>query len=276
MKILAISNISGAVERVADMFENTNASVMAKEEANDIAGIRDKISAAFSKGIYDYAVVVVEDYISATAILNKSDEITAAVFDSEDDMAFLNGSKVNTLIIKASRKTLTFLGILTNVHASSGRKSEASSTAKAEKLAAKAIDWKRYAISNFDEEPISVFVNVSSVYVPYSGVGKQAVSQEEEIIDEIKLAVQDCARALQRYLSGIRNQNLRETRYKTIMRYVSQLSGDLSDITGVKKEEIEKNLKKLVEERFSISERDEENQEGEISEKQEKEEEDEE
>ena len=142
--------------------------------------------------------------------------------------------------------------------------------------AAKAIDWKRYAISNFDEEPISVFVNVSSVYVPYSGVGKQAVSQEEEIIDEIKLAVQDCARALQRYLSGIRNQNLRETRYKTIMRYVSQLSGDLSDITGVKKEEIEKNLKKLVEERFSISERDEENQEGEISEKQEKEEKDEE
>ncbi len=137
MKILAISNISGAVERVADMFENTNASVMAKEEANDIAGIRDKISAAFSKGIYDYAVVVVEDYISATAILNKSDEITAAVFDSEDDMAFLNGSKVNTLIIKASRKTLTFLGILANVHASSGRKSEASSTAKAEKLAEK-------------------------------------------------------------------------------------------------------------------------------------------
>ena len=140
--------------------------------------------------------------------------------------------------------------------------------------AAKAIDWKRYAISNFDEEPISVFVNVSSVYVPYSGVGKQAVSQEEEIIDEIKLAVQDCARALQRYLSGIRNQNLRENRYKTIMRYVSQLSGDLSDITGVKKEEIEKNLKRLVEERFSIPEKDEEDKEGETSEDQEREQED--
>jgi DNA topoisomerase-6 subunit B len=124
--------------------------------------------------------------------------------------------------------------------------------------AAKGIDWKRYGISNFEEEPISVLVNVSSVYVPYSGVGKQAISQEDEIIDEIKLAIQDCARALQRHISGIKNQNLRETRYKQIMRYVNQLSGDLSDITGTKKEEIEKKLKELVEERFRISEGEEE------------------
>ena len=117
--------------------------------------------------------------------------------------------------------------------------------------AAKGIDWKRYSIANFDEEPISVLVNVSSVYVPYSGVGKQAISQEEEIIDEIKLAVQDCARALQRYLGGVRSKEVQESRYKTIMRYVSQLSGDLSGITGAKKEEIEKSLKALVERRYS-------------------------
>lgn len=119
--------------------------------------------------------------------------------------------------------------------------------------AIKAIDWKRYAIANFDEEPISVLVNVSSVYVPYSGVGKQAISQEDEIIDEIKLAVQDCARTLQRYLSGVRNQNLMESRYKTIMRYVSQLSGDLSEITDYKKEEIQKALATLVETKYKIS-----------------------
>ncbi len=137
--------------------------------------------------------------------------------------------------------------------------------------AAKTIDWKRYSIANFDEEPISVFVNVSSVYVPYSGVGKQAVSQEEEIIDEIKLAVQDCARALQRYLSGIRNQNLKESRYKTIMRYVSQLSGDLSDITGAKREEIERQLKKLVEEKYNIDDGEEDEASGEKSKSNEKE-----
>ena len=144
MKILAISNISGAAERVADVFESSNASVMAREESNDIAGIRDKISGAFSKGIYDYAVVVVEDYISATALLNKSDEITAAVFDSEDDMAFLNGSGVNTLIIKASRKTLSFLEMLTSANALSGRKPEASPKARTEKSVEKNTNTHRW------------------------------------------------------------------------------------------------------------------------------------
>ena len=41
--------------------------------------------------------------------------------------------------------------------------------------AVKAIDWKRYKLKNFDEEPLSVFVNISSVYVPYTSAGKQAI-----------------------------------------------------------------------------------------------------
>ncbi len=122
--------------------------------------------------------------------------------------------------------------------------------------ATRGIDWKRYSIQSFDEEPISVLVNVSSVHIPYSGVGKQAVSQEEEIIDEIKLAVQDCARSLQRYLNGVKSQNLKESRYKTIIRYVSQLAGDLSEITVYKKEEIEKALSSLVENRYRAADQD--------------------
>ena len=116
--------------------------------------------------------------------------------------------------------------------------------------AVKGIQWKRYGISNFDEEPVSVFVNVSGVYIPYSGVGKQAIAQEEEIIDEIKLAVMDCARNINKYIRGIRNRNLQESKYKTIMRYVNQLSSDLSDITGREKEEIKKSLEKIIEGRY--------------------------
>ncbi|MGC9156804.1 MAG: DNA topoisomerase VI subunit B [Candidatus Micrarchaeia archaeon] len=113
------------------------------------------------------------------------------------------------------------------------------------------IDWKRYGIKDFDQEPISVFVNVSSVYVPYSGVGKQAIAQEEEIIDEIKLAVMEAARKLQVHLSNKRNRNLQESRYKTIMRYVDQLSSDLADITKMNKEEIRKSLVRLIESKYS-------------------------
>ena len=112
------------------------------------------------------------------------------------------------------------------------------------------VDWKRYGIKEFDKEPISVMVNVSSVYVPYSGVGKQAVSQEAEIVEEIKLAVMECARELQRYMSGERNKDIQSSKYNTIMRYVGQLASNLNEITGVKREEIEKSLKSLVSSRY--------------------------
>ncbi len=116
--------------------------------------------------------------------------------------------------------------------------------------AVKNIDWKRYSIKNFDEEPVSVLVNVSSVFIPYSGVGKQAIAQEDEIIDEVKLAVMDAARSMQRYLSGVRSRNLAESKYKTITRYVSQLSSDLAELTGSKPDEIEKKLKELIEGKY--------------------------
>ena len=123
-------------------------------------------------------------------------------------------------------------------------------------VAVNGIDWKRYGIQNFDEEPVSVFVNVSSVYIPYSGVGKQAIAQEDEIIEEIKLAVQDCGRALQRHISGMKSRELKETRYNALMRYVGQMSNDLGDITGKDKEQIKKSLTDLIEKRYKDFEED--------------------
>jgi DNA topoisomerase-6 subunit B len=116
--------------------------------------------------------------------------------------------------------------------------------------AVRGIDWKRYGIQKFDEEPVSVMVNVSSVYIPYSGVGKQAVSKEEEIIEEIKLSVQEAGRGIQRYISGVRNRNIQESKYKIIMRYISQLSGDLSELTGTERGRIEESLKELVDSKY--------------------------
>ncbi len=117
--------------------------------------------------------------------------------------------------------------------------------------AVKGIQWKRYGIANFEQEPVSIFVNVSSVYVPYSGPGKQAVAKEDDIIEEIRLAVMDCGRILQRYLRGMHNQKLQESRYKTIMRYVTQLSKDLGEITGADPAKIEASLKLTIEKKYN-------------------------
>ena len=117
----------------------------------------------------------------------------------------------------------------------------------------KAIDWKRYEIRNFDDAPISVFVNVVSAFVPYTGAGKQSISSEPEIADEIKFAVMDVARDLNKYLSGKVREERKEAKRKAIMRYIKQLSIALPELANSgKAEEIEQKLSSIVLDRFTV------------------------
>jgi DNA topoisomerase-6 subunit B len=115
----------------------------------------------------------------------------------------------------------------------------------------KTMDWKRYDVKNFEEEPIAVLVNLVSVHVPYTSAGKQAVSLEEDVMDEIKFAIMEASRGVQKYLSGKRKAHEIATKKKVVSRYIQQLSGDLASLTGEKKAEIEKALTKIIEEKYA-------------------------
>ncbi len=123
--------------------------------------------------------------------------------------------------------------------------------------AANDVEWKRYGI-DMEIQPISVFVNVSSVYLPYSGVGKEAIAQEDEIIEEIKLAIMEAARGVQRYMRGKQVASFDAGRYKTIARYVKQLSKDIGDLTGADSGKVEKKLNDIVKRHFPKTEHGEE------------------
>lgn len=112
-------------------------------------------------------------------------------------------------------------------------------------IASRNVEWRRYSL-DIDKMPISVFVNVSSVHIPYTGVGKESIAQEEEIIEEIRLALMEAARGVQRYVSGKLKAHHEATRYNTIMRYAKQLSLDLSSITGKDQKRLEGDIQKLV------------------------------
>jgi DNA topoisomerase-6 subunit B len=114
----------------------------------------------------------------------------------------------------------------------------------------KSIDWKRYNLKNFDDEPIVVLVNMISVHVPYTGAGKQAIADEEEIEAEIKFAVMEAARGIQKYLAGKRKANEIATKKKVVSRYVEQISADLADLTGRSKDRIKKELNEMIEKKY--------------------------
>jgi DNA topoisomerase VI subunit B len=116
--------------------------------------------------------------------------------------------------------------------------------------AVKNMDWKRYGIKDFDDTAITVFINFTSVHVPYTGAGKQAISMDEEIGDEIRNAVQEAARAMQRYVGSVVREKEREGKRKAVFRYIEQLSRDLSEMTGEKAEVLAKLLAELVERKY--------------------------
>ncbi|MEM3372602.1 MAG: DNA topoisomerase VI subunit B [Candidatus Anstonellales archaeon] len=117
--------------------------------------------------------------------------------------------------------------------------------------AVKSIDWKRYNIDNFEEQPITIVVNVSSVFIPYTGAGKQSIATEEEIVNEIRFALMENARNLQRYISGRRREQEILSKKKVLYRYVEQLAKDISELSGIEKYESLKNkLIDLIEKRY--------------------------
>lgn len=109
MKILAVSNVEGCTDRLVDAFEDSDASIVAKEESGGIDDLEDKISVAMNKGIYAYAIVMVEDYVGATIALNKSNSIRAAVCDSADDLELAVNNRANVIIVKTSTKKFDYL-----------------------------------------------------------------------------------------------------------------------------------------------------------------------
>ncbi|MBI5047249.1 DNA topoisomerase VI subunit B [Candidatus Micrarchaeota archaeon] len=118
----------------------------------------------------------------------------------------------------------------------------------------KNLDWKRYDVKSFEEEPIAVLVNLISVHVPYTSAGKQAISNEEDIMDEIRFAIMEASRGVQRFLSGRRKANEIASKKKVVSRYMKQLAADLSLLTGDKREKIEQALGKIVEEKYAQGE----------------------
>lgn len=119
--------------------------------------------------------------------------------------------------------------------------------------AVKNMDWKRYGIKNFDESAITVLVNFVSVHVPYTGAGKQALAQEEEIKDEIRNAVQEAARSMQRYVGTVVREKERESKKKVVLRYIEQLSKDLSQLADEKNiGELKERLIRIVERKYSL------------------------
>lgn len=116
------------------------------------------------------------------------------------------------------------------------------------------IDWKRYNIRDIENSPITVLVNISSVHIPYTSAGKQAIAEEEEIIDEIKLALMTAARYISTHISRKQALSMKQEKKKMFLRYAHEIAYSLGVLTKQKSAEIFQKLEKIIEEKLAIEE----------------------
>ncbi|MEM5804641.1 MAG: DNA topoisomerase VI subunit B [Candidatus Aenigmatarchaeota archaeon] len=111
------------------------------------------------------------------------------------------------------------------------------------------VDWKHYGIEkqgNTLMGPIVVAVHMASVWIPYTSESKEAIDPYPDIVKEIRLALQDCGRRLQRFLSGRRRAAEAQKRMSLFERYIPEIAFALSNITGEKKEKIAKDFEAVL------------------------------
>jgi len=116
--------------------------------------------------------------------------------------------------------------------------------------AMKTIEWKRYKIADLEKAPVTVFINLISTHVPYTSAGKQAVAKEEEVLTEIRFAIMQIGRVMQKFLSGRRREAEQQQKKKMFEKYVPETATALSKLTGDKAEGIQKGLEAIVMDRF--------------------------
>ena len=110
-------------------------------------------------------------------------------------------------------------------------------------------NWRGYGLHHpkgaLPIAPMAILVHVASVWVPYTSESKEAIEPYPEILKEIKLGLQQCARKLTHYLHH--EMHLREEydRRAYIEKYLPHIGIALQEILALGDKERDATVKRL-------------------------------
>jgi len=112
-------------------------------------------------------------------------------------------------------------------------------------------NWKPYGLSQsqgaMPAGPLTVIVSMVSVWPPFTSEAKEAIAHYPEIIKEMKLALQEAGRRLGSYVNKKRRVSDQQERVNIFENYIPEVADALYRLTGVGKEKIIENMKKMLE-----------------------------
>jgi DNA topoisomerase-6 subunit B len=110
-------------------------------------------------------------------------------------------------------------------------------------------NWRAYGLSQskgaLPVAPMAVLVHIASVWVPYTSESKEAVEPYPEILKEIKLGLQQCARNLAHHLHRERYFRAEYDRRAYIEKYLPHIGIALQEILALSNAERDATVKRL-------------------------------
>ncbi|MBC8495367.1 DNA topoisomerase VI subunit B [archaeon] len=111
--------------------------------------------------------------------------------------------------------------------------------------------WRSYGLqqsgNNIPQGPCVILVHIASVWVPFTSEAKEAMAHYPEIVKEIKLALQEVGRNLQKYVSKKRRVKDELKKRSYIEKYIPHVSEALKEILQISDIE-EQSITELLEE----------------------------
>jgi len=116
--------------------------------------------------------------------------------------------------------------------------------------AVQSVEWRRYGMKqssgNLPVGPLVILVHFSSVWVPFTSEGKEAIANYPAIEKEIKLALQDAGRQLARFVRKQRKAKEGQMKRNLFKRYIPEIADAVTKLTGKNKNNLEKELESFI------------------------------
>jgi DNA topoisomerase-6 subunit B len=107
-------------------------------------------------------------------------------------------------------------------------------------------NWRGYELQqpkgSLPVAPMALALHLASVWVPFTSEAKEAVAHYDELLAEMRLALQECGRKLASHIRARANAERDSRRVGLFQRYIPEVAQSLSDILGVPKEQAEKSF----------------------------------
>ncbi|MCX7805299.1 MAG: DNA topoisomerase VI subunit B [Planctomycetota bacterium] len=114
-------------------------------------------------------------------------------------------------------------------------------------------NWRQYGVAQSrgapPQGPMTIFIHMASVWVPFTSEAKEAVAEYDEIVDEVKLALRECGRRLGIWMRKRQHARAEIERRSTFQRYIEEVAEACKRIKSGKldAERLKKMLEKIAE-----------------------------